>query len=92
MSRPRPKIDPRDLMERSLQLIENELDFIKEKSKEGKLDAEYTASLVKYSDAVLKYVKDGIVQEEEEKKKLSKMTTEELAALAEEMAKKAKKA
>lgn len=92
MSRPRPKINPRDLMEQALQLIENELDQIKEASKVGKLDPDYTTALVRYSDSLLKYVKDGIEQEAEEKKKLSKMTDEELAALAAELAAKAKKA
>lgn len=91
MSRPRSKIDPRELMERTLQLIENELDHIKEASKAGKLDPENTTALVRYSDALLKYVKDGVVQEEEEKRKLSKMSTEELAQLAADLAAKAKK-
>lgn len=91
MSRPRQKIDPRELMERALQLIEGELDFIKEAAKTGKLDSDNTTALVRYSDSLLKYVKDGITQEEDEKKKLSKMTTEELAELAKDLAEKAKK-
>jgi hypothetical protein len=91
MSRPRPKINPRDLMERALQLIENELDEIKAASANGKLDPDHTTALVRYSDSLLKYVKDGIEQEEEEKKKLSKMSDEELTQLATDLAAKAKK-
>ena len=91
MSRPRPKIDPRELMEQALQLIENELDQIKEQSKLGKLDPDYTTALVRYSDSLLKYVKDGIEQADNEKKKLSKMSDEELAQLAADLAAKAKK-
>lgn len=91
MSRPRPKINPRDLMEQALQLIENELDQIKEASKAGKLDSDNTTALVRYSDSLLKYVKDGIEQEEEQKKRLSKMSDEELASLATELAAKSKK-
>ena len=91
MSRPRPKINPRDLMERALQLIENELDQIKEASKAGKLDPDNTTALVRYSDSLLKYVKDGIEQDEEEKRKLSKLSDEELAQLAADLAAKAKK-
>lgn len=78
-------------MEQALQLIENELEQIKAKSRLGKLDPEYTTALVRYSDSLLKYVKDGIEQQEEEKKKLSKMSDEELANLASELAAKAKK-
>lgn len=92
MSRPKPKIDPRELMEQALQLISAELDQIQESSKAGKLDPDNTTALVRYSDSLLKYVKDGIVQEEEEKRRLGKMSTAELAALAEEFAAKAKKA
>ena len=91
MSRPRPKIDPRELMEQALQLIENELEQIKEASKAGKLDPDNTTALVRYSDSLLKYVKDGIEQAEDEKKKLSKMTDEELAQLARDLSEKAKK-
>lgn len=92
MSRPRPKIDPRELMEQALQLIENELDQIKTASALGKLDPDNTTALVRYSDSLLKYVKDGIEQADNEKKKLSKMSDEELAQLAADLAAKAKKA
>ena len=92
MSRPKPKIDPRELMEQALQLISAELDQIQTASKAGKLDPDNTTALVRYSDSLLKYVKDGVVQEEDEKRRLSKMSTAELAALAEEFANKAKKA
>lgn len=91
MSRPRPKINPRDLMERALQLIENELAYLKTASKEGKLEEKNTTALIRYSDALLKYVKDGIGQEEEEKKTAAKMTDEELLKAAADLAAKAKK-
>ena len=92
MSRPKPKIDPRELMEQALQLISGELDQIEAVAKAGKLDPDNTAALVKYSDSLLKYVKDGIAKDDEDKRKLSKMTTEEIAALAADLANKAKKA
>lgn len=87
----RKKIDPRELMEQALQLISAELDQIQESSKQGKLDPDNTTALVRYSDSLLKYVKDGIKQDEDEKRALSKMPTEELARLAAELATKAKK-
>ena len=88
MTTPRKKINPRDLMEKALQLIQNEIQCLKESSKEGKLDEKNTTALIRYSDALLKYVKDGIGQEEEEKKAASKMTNEELLAAATKLAKK----
>lgn len=91
MSRPKPKVDPSELREQVLQIISGELDLIQEKAKDGKLDMDYTAALVKYSDSLLKYAKNKEEEESEERKKLSKMSTAELAALAEEMAAKAKK-
>lgn len=91
MSRPRPKINPRDLMEKALQLIEEELYELKDASSEGKLSPENATALVRYSDALLKYVKDGIGQEEEEKKAVSKMSNEELLAAAARLAEKDKK-
>jgi len=91
MSRPRPKINPRDLMEKALQLIAEELAELKDASAMGKLDTDNTTALIRYSDALLKYVKDGIGQEEEEKKTVSKMTDEELLKAAADLAAKAKK-
>lgn len=91
MSRPKPKIDPRELMEQALQLISGELDQIQEFAKAGKLDPDNTAALVKYSDSLLKYVKDGIAKDDEDKRKLAKMSTAEIAALASELTDKAKK-
>jgi hypothetical protein len=91
MSKPRPKINPRDLLEKALQLIEEELAELKDASMLGKLDPDNTTALIRYSDALLKYLKDDIVQVEEEKKKLSKMTDQELAQLAVDLANKGKK-
>lgn len=91
MSRPKPKINPRDLMEKALRLIAEELNELKDASDMGKLDADNTTALIRYSDALLKYVKDGIGQEEEEKKAVAKMTNEELIAAASKLAEKDKK-
>jgi hypothetical protein len=90
MSRPRPKINPRDLMEKALQLIAEELNELKDASNMGKLDSDNTTALIRYSDALLKYVKDGIGQEEEEKKTVAKMTDEELLKAAADLAAKTK--
>lgn len=87
----RKKIDPRELMEQALQLISGELDNIQAAAKEGKLDPDNTTALVRYSDSLLKYVKDGIKQEDDEKRALGKMSTDELAQLAADLAAKAKK-
>ena len=86
MSRPRPKIDPRALLEKALQLIEEELYELKDASDMGKLDPNNTTALIRYSEALLKFVKDDIVQEEEDRKKAAKMSNEELAELAAKMA------
>lgn len=91
MSRPKPKINPRDLMEKALQLIQNEIAFLKAASKEGKLDEKNTTALIRYSDALLKYVKDGIGQEEEEKQTAAKMSSAELVEAAKKLAEKDKK-
>jgi len=86
MSRPKPPIDPRELLEQSLRLISQELDFLEEASKQRKLENDEAASLVKYSDALLKHLHKNSEEEVEEKRKLSKMSTAELAAKAEELA------
>ncbi len=86
MTTPRKKINPRDLMERSLQLIKNELLYLKKASELGKLEPDDTTALIRYSDALLKYVKDGIGQEEEEKRTAAKMTNEELVEAAKKLA------
>lgn len=78
-------------MEKALQLIAEELLELKDASAMGKLDADNTTALIRYSDALLKYVKDGIGQEEEEKKAVAKMTNEELIAAAAKLAEKDKK-
>lgn len=91
MTTPRKKINPRNLMEKALQLIQNEIRYLQTESKLGKLDEKNTTALIRYSDALLKYVKDGIGQEEEEKKTAAKMTDEELLAAANKLAEKNKK-
>lgn len=86
MSRPKPPEDPRELMNQALRLISKDLDYIEEAGSARKLEADEALCLVRYSDALLKFVKDEEEQEVAEKRKLSKMSTAELAAKAEELA------
>jgi hypothetical protein len=91
MTKPREKINPRELMEKALRLIAEELVELKQASAMGKLDPDNTTALIRYSDALLKYVKDGIGQEEEEKKTVAKMSNEELIEAAKKLTEKNKK-
>lgn len=75
-------------MEKALQLIQGEIGCLKEAAKLGKLDEKNTTALIRYSDALLKYVKDGIGQEEEETKQAKKVSTEDLIAAAKKLAEK----
>lgn len=90
MSKPK-KVDPRALMETALQLIREELEELKDASNMGKLDPDNTTALIRYADALLRYVKDGIGQEEEEKATAKKMSNEELLEAAKKLAEKDKK-
>lgn len=76
------KQNPRELLEQVLNLMSKDIDEIEKMS--GKLDGEVSASLVRYSDALLKIVKDADNQKEVEREKLSTMSTEELARKAKE--------
>lgn len=82
--------DPRELMQQALHLIAKDLDYIETAGKERKLEADEALCLVRYSDSLLKFVKDEDEQEAQEKRKLAKMSTAELVSKAEELAKAAK--
>lgn len=86
MARPKPPEDPRELMNQALRLISKDLDFIEQAGENRKLEADEALCLVRYSDSLLKFVKDEEEQDAAEKRKLSKMSTAELAAKAEELA------
>lgn len=88
---PKKKIDPRDLMERALELIKEELKELKDASMLGKLDEKNTMALVRYSDALVRYVKEGIKQKEEEQETAAKISTEDLTKMAADLVAKAKK-
>jgi len=88
---PKKKIDPRDLMERALELIKEELKELKDASMMGKLDEKNTMALVRYSDALVRYVKEGIKQKEEEQETAAKISTEDLTKMAADLVAKAKK-
>jgi len=83
------KQNPRELMESVLELIAKDIAHIEKLSPE-KLSGEVSSCLVRYSDALLKIVKDHDTQRDEEKGKLSKMTNAELAKAAEELIKKSR--
>jgi hypothetical protein len=76
------KQNPRELLNDVLNLISKDVEEIEKLSTAGKLDGEVAATLVKYSDALLKMVKDNDGQEEAEKAKLANMSTDELAEKA----------
>lgn len=82
------KRDPRELTEAVLALIAKDIDRIESLSPEEL--AKESASLVRYSDALLKHVKDYDTQREDEKAKLGKMSNAELLKAAEELAKKSR--
>jgi len=90
MSYKKQPADPRELMQQALHLMAKDLDYIEEAGKSRKLEADEALCLVRYSDSLLKFVKDEDEQEAQEKKRLAKMSTAELAAKAEELAKAAR--
>lgn len=70
------KINPRELLEQVLGLIERDVEHIE--TMQGKLDGEVAATLVRYSDALLKITKDSDGQAEAERDKLANLSTAEL--------------
>lgn len=86
MSRPKPPEDPRELMNQALRLISKDLDFIEQLGQDKKLDGDAALCLVRYSDALLKFVNKEEEDQEAEKRKTAKMSTAELVARAEEFA------
>lgn len=78
------KQNPRELLNDVLRLIAKDVEEIETLSAAGKLEGEVAATLVRYSDALLKIVKDSDGQEDAERQKLSNMSPEELKAKAKE--------
>lgn len=79
------KINPRELLEEVLQLIERDVEEISKL--EGRLDGDVAATLVRYSDALLKITKDKDGQDDQEREKLANLTTAELKEKARRFAK-----
>lgn len=84
------KINARELLNEVLVLISRDIEEIDKLSTQGKLEADVSASLVRYSDALLKITKDADTQDENEKSKLANLSTAELAAKAQQFLNKAK--
>lgn len=85
------KINPRDLLNDVLKLISKDVEEIEKLAAGGKLEGEVASTLVKYSDALLKIVKDKDSRDDDEKRKLASMSTEELMKLAQEFTERLKK-
>jgi hypothetical protein len=85
------KHDPRELLEDVLALIAGDVAEIEKLSGSGKFDSEVSSCLVKYSDALLKIVKDTDGQKEAERNKLANMSPQELKERAQHYLDKMKK-
>lgn len=79
------KINPRELLEQVLGLIEQDVEEISKI--EGKFDGDVAATLVRYSDALLKITKDSDGQADAEREKLANLSTAELKEKARRFAK-----
>ncbi len=77
------KPDPRELLNDVLVLIAKDVVEIEKLAEAGKLDSDVSSCLVRYSDALLKIVKDVDTQKEAEKNKLATMSPQELRERAE---------
>lgn len=74
------KTNPRELLDEVLRLIERDVEEISRL--EGRFDGDVAATLVRYSDALLKITKDKDGQADEERAKLANLSTTELKELA----------
>lgn len=83
------KQNPRELMSAVLELIAKDIEQIEKVSNE-KLSGEVSSCLVRYSDALLKIVKDHDSQKEDEQAKANRLSNEELLKAAEALVKKSK--
>lgn len=90
MSKPKPPQDPEKLLEKTLHLIAQDIRCIQALDENKQFDGEIAGRLVKYSDALLKQVKKAEDDDVDTRKKLAKMSTAELAQMAEDIAKQAK--
>lgn len=73
----------RPLLTDVINLIARDIEHIEKI--EGKLDAETSTCLVKYSDALLKIVRDEDGQLADERAAVAKMSNEDLAKLAKQL-------
>lgn len=85
------KQNPRELLNQVLSLISHDIDEIEKQANNGKLEGEVAATLVRYSDALLKIVKDNDAQADAERDRLANMSTDELARKANQYLEKLKK-
>ena len=79
------KQDARDMLNQVLSIMAKDIDVIQEMEV---IDGEIAGRLVKYSGALLSVVKDEDGQTSAENSRASKLTTEELAAKAQEFLRK----
>lgn len=76
----------RTLLNDVVQIIARDIEEIEKN--EGEVDADMAQRLVKYTDALLKVVKEEEDRLEDERAEVAKMSNEELAALAAKLSEK----
>lgn len=76
------KVNARELLNDVLVLIAKDIEEIEKLSDAGKLDSDASSCLTRYSDALLKIVKDADNQADAERQKLANMSNEELKSIA----------
>lgn len=75
-------MNPRELLERAMTLINQDLEHISSKVKDGKLSHDNAQDLARYSTALLSIVKDNDEQSEKSKESVHKMPQDKLEELA----------
>lgn len=76
------KPNPRKLLDEVLILISRDIEEIDKLGAAGKLDSDTANCLTRYSDALLKIVKDSDNRADEERAKLANLSTDELKSIA----------
>lgn len=76
--------NPRELLERAMELIHKDLDHLESKVKTGKLSHDNAQDLARYSTALLSIAKDGDEDEAKKRKSVQQLTPEELEKKARE--------
>lgn len=79
------KVNPRELLDQVLGLIQQDVEEISKI--EGQFEGEVAATLVRYSDALLKITRDKDSQDDAEREKLANLSTAELKEKARRFAK-----